>query len=444
MIDVAALFGEQVAKGASDLHLKVGRPPIFRIAGEMTDSEHPVLTSEDMSALLEHMLGHDGCRRLEAEHEVDFAHVVPGVARFRVNVFRHLGQFGVAARAIPLDAPTFDMFQLPPVLKEMLAAPQGLILVTGPTGSGKSTTLACMIEQMNRAEALNIITVEDPVEFVYTDVKCTIRQRQLGIDVASFQEALKRVLRQDPDVILLGEMRDRETIEMAMHAAETGHLVLSTLHTNDAKQTIDRIIDTFPADARDHIRAMLSLTLHAVVSQRLVRRANGKGRVAAMEVLINSPHIRDLIAQNKIREIESAMRSGQHYKMQTFNQALAKLVLDGLVNEADALLASTNANELQQLLRGITGGGGAAAGAAAAPDGRMQVAPLPPIKVRPGDTPPKPIPSPIGPRPSDTPRPMLSPFAHPTPRPQTSPLVAPQPSPPPGVVPGHEDSRNRR
>ena len=324
-----------------------------------------------------------------------------------------MGQFGLVARAVPLKPPTFDSYVMPAVLKDLLKQPQGLVLVTGPTGSGKSTTLACMVEHLNRMESLHIVTLEDPIEFMYTDVKSTIRQRQLGSDAASYEQALRRILRQDPDVILIGEMRDRETIEMAMHAAETGHLVFSTLHTNDAKQTIDRIIDIFPPDLRDHVRSMLALTLHAVVSQRLLRRTDGKSRVAAMEVLLNTPHVRELIQQNKIREIEGAMKSGQMYKMQTFNQALAKLVQDGLVKEEEAMATSSNTNELQAMLRGILGGSGAAA---QAPGAR----PVPP-------------PPPITGRPSDTPRPQPSPFARPdTPRPEKSPLVAPKPAPPPG------------
>jgi twitching motility protein PilT len=215
-----------------------------------------------------------------------------------------------------------------------------------------------MIEHLNQSQPLHVITLEDPIEFVYTDAQCEVTQRQLGTDVASLHEGLRRILRQDPDVILIGELRDRETIETAMHAAETGHLVLSTLHTNDAKQTIDRIIDTFPADGRDHIRSMLSLTLHAIISQRLLRRSSGGGRVAAMEILINTPNVRELIATGKIREIESAMKTGDYYRMQTFNQALAKLVTEGTITEEEAAATSQNSNELKMILRGITSGSG--------------------------------------------------------------------------------------
>jgi twitching motility protein PilT len=301
MIDTNALLRDLIHRRGSDLHLKIGRPPLMRLTGEIVPTDAPPLTEADLDAALKHMLGDDGWAKLQREGELDAAYFVPDLARFRVNAFRRMGQFGVIARAIPLKVPTLDSLNLPPAIKDILLAPQGLILVTGPTGSGKSTTLACMIEHINQTQPLHVITLEDPIEFVYTDAHSEITQRQLGTDVATLHEGLRRILRQDPDVILIGEMRDRETIETAMDAAETGHLVLSTLHTNDAKQTIDRLIDTFPADARDHTRSMLSMTLHAIVSQRLLRRASGGGRVAAMEILINTPNVKDLIASGNTR-----------------------------------------------------------------------------------------------------------------------------------------------
>jgi twitching motility protein PilT len=244
-----------------------------------------------------------------------------------------------------------------------------MVLVTGPTGSGKSTSLAAMITHINDTQPLHIVTIEDPIEFIYTDKMCTVRQRQLGTDVKSLAEALRRVLRQDPDVILMGEMRDPETIELAMHAAETGHLVFSTLHTNDAKQTIDRIIDAFPSDSHGQVRAQLALSLQAVVSQRLVRRADGNGRVAAMEVMINSPQIRELVLEGKTAAIEKAMAaSGDYYRMQTFNQSLAKLTLDKVINEGEATAASTSPNDLKLLLKGVTGGGVLAGGKSTTPE----------------------------------------------------------------------------
>ncbi len=356
MIDVNTLLRDLIQRRGSDLHLKIGRPPLMRLAGEMVPTDAPPLAEADLEGALKAILGEPGWAKLQDDGETDAAYAVTGLARFRVNAFRRMGQFGVIARAIPLKVPTLDSLNMPPAIKDLLNAPQGLILVTGPTGSGKSTTLACMIEHLNQTQPLHVITLEDPIEFVYTDAKCEVTQRQLGTDVATLHEGLRRILRQDPDVILIGELRDRETIETAMHAAETGHLVLSTLHTNDAKQTIDRIIDIFPADTRDHIRSMLSMTLHAIISQRLLRRASGGGRVAAMEILINTPNVRELIAAGKLREIEAAMKSGEFYRMQTFNQALAKLVTDGSITEEEASATTPNANELKMILRGITSG----------------------------------------------------------------------------------------
>ena len=355
------ILNELVMKGGSDLHVKIGRPPLFRISGDLRPSELPELTEADMRGLLRQLLGEAGYGGLQDSFESDTSYLLPGVARFRVNVFKRMDQFGAAFRMIPLVPPSIELMGLPPVLKEICKAPQGLVLLTGPTGSGKSTTLAAMVDHLNKNQDLHIVTVEDPIEFVYTDDKCLINQRQLGNDVKSLNEALRRVLRQDPDVILLGEMRDRETMELAMHAAETGHLVFSTLHTNDAKQTLDRIIDTFPPEAHHQVRALLALSVRAVVAQRLVRRADGLGRVAAMEVMINSPAIRDLIAEGKTSSIEKAIAtSGDYYAMQTFNQDLAKLTLSGVITQDEAMATSTAPGDLRLLLKGVQGGSAAA------------------------------------------------------------------------------------
>jgi twitching motility protein PilT len=357
MIDIDAILKELVTRRGSDLHLKVGRPPLMRISSDLLPSEFPPLTEQDVQAVLQKLVGDQGWSRLQSDYEVDASYEIADVARFRLNAFKERGQFGAALRVIPLVTPTLDGLGLPAVLKDICQAPQGLVLVTGPTGSGKSTTLAGMISHINDTSPLHIVTIEDPIEFVYTDKMCTVRQRQLGSDVKSLGEALRRVLRQDPDVILMGEMRDPETIELAMHAAETGHLVFSTLHTNDSKQTIDRIISTFPADSHGQIRAQMALALQAVVSQRLVRRADGSGRVAAMEIMINSPQIRELIQEGKTSAIEKAMASsGDYYRMQTFNQSLAKLVQDRTVAEAEAMATSTSPNDLKLLLKGVQSG----------------------------------------------------------------------------------------
>ena len=357
MIDIDAVLRELVNRRGSDLHLKVGRPPLMRISSDLLPSEFPPLTEQDMQAVLQKLVGTAGWTRLQSEYEVDASYEIGEVARFRLNAFKERGQFGAALRVIPLVTPTLDGMGLPAVLKDICQAPQGLVLVTGPTGSGKSTTLAAMMSHINDTAPLHIVTIEDPIEFVYSDKMSTIRQRQLGDDVKSLSEALRRVLRQDPDVILMGEMRDPETIELAMHAAETGHLVFSTLHTNDSKQTIDRVISTFPSDSHGQIRAQMALALQAVVSQRLVRRADGSGRIAAMEIMINSPQIRELIQEGKTTSIEKAMAtSGDYYRMQTFNQSLAKLVQDRTVTEAEAMATSTSPNDLKLLLKGVQSG----------------------------------------------------------------------------------------
>jgi twitching motility protein PilT len=345
MIDIDAVLKELVARRGSDLHLKVGRPPLMRLSSELVPSEFETLSDDDMKEAI----------RLAKEGELDASYEIAGVARFRVNVFRERGRLGLVARVIPLTIPTIDGLGLPAVLKDICSAAQGLVLVTGPTGSGKSTTLASLINHINENQASNIITIEDPIEFIYDDKKCVIRQRQLGTDVSSLTEALRRVLRQDPDVILVGEMRDKETIDLALHAAETGHLVFSTLHTNDAKQTLDRIIDVYPADEHAQLRSQLALTLRAVISQRLVKRADGTGRACAMEILINTPNIRDLIAEGKTSSIEKAMGSaGDFYRMQTFNQALMKLASDKVITADEALAVSTNPNDLKLMMKGFS------------------------------------------------------------------------------------------
>src|SRR5579862_3502242 len=353
-VRVDEILADLVLADGSDLHLKVGRRPLYRVGGDLLESRFPVLDADDVKGMILQVLGPDGFRVLERDLEFDTAYVLPEVARCRVNAYKRMGVYAAAFRMIPLEIPTIEMMGLPPVLHNICKAPQGLVLITGPTGSGKSTTLAAMIDYLNETESLHIITIEDPVEFVYTDKKSSIDQRQLGSDTRALHEGLRRVLRQDPDIILVGEMRDRESMELAMHAAETGHLVFSTLHTNDAKQTVDRIVDSFPVDSAHQIRAMLALTLHAVVSQRLVRRADGQGRTAAVEVMINSPNIRELIAEGKTSQMEKVIASSaDFYQMQTFNQSLAKLTLDGTITQEEALSCSTNPNDLKLMLKGI-------------------------------------------------------------------------------------------
>ncbi|MCZ6691229.1 MAG: PilT/PilU family type 4a pilus ATPase, partial [Planctomycetota bacterium] len=316
--DIGAILADMIKRNASDLHLKVGRPPLMRIGGDLLPTEYPIMDELGLTEIAHKMMP-GGVRTLfEKTHEADFSYSIPDLARFRVNIFRQLGLPGIVIRAIPLEIPAIDSLGLPSVLKDMVQKRQGLILVTGPTGSGKSTSLAAMVDHVNATRHCHIVTIEDPVEFVYTDNLATINQRELGSDTASYSEALRRTLRQDPDVILIGELRDSKIMEIAIEAAETGHLVLSTLHTNDSKQTLDRILDSFPPDEVPRIRGILSLVLVGIMSQRLLKRADGDGRVPAVEVLVNSPHIRSLLEEGNIRDLDKAMaKSSSYYRMQT-------------------------------------------------------------------------------------------------------------------------------
>jgi twitching motility protein PilT len=353
MVDIDAILKELVERKGSDLHMKVGRPPLMRLQGELLPTEFPPVSREDMDAVILHLLGQERFNRFKQELEFDSAYQIPGLARYRINVLHQMDQPGLVMRTIPYKIPSLDQLGLPPVLKDLVQKPQGMILVTGPTGSGKSTSLAAMIRHINETTNKHIITIEDPIEFVHSDIQCTVNQRQLGSDTKSMVQALRRALRQDPDIILVGEMRDVETMETAMHAAETGHLVFSTLHTNDAKQTVDRIIDSFPPEQGRQIRVMLSLTLEAVISQRLVKRADGTGRACAMEIMVNSPAVKELIELGKTAEISKAMmKAGAYYRMQTFNQALAKLVADNIITDEEALGTSSSPDDLKLLLKG--------------------------------------------------------------------------------------------
>jgi len=354
---IDGLLHELNERNGSDLHLKAGRPPLMRIAGDLVPTDHDALSEDDVKELAFEIMPASLEGRVEKELEADFAYLIEDTARFRVNVFYQRGQMGAVLRLIPLSIPSFQELRLPEALADLSLNTQGLVLFTGPTGSGKSTSMAAMIEHINQNRYKHIVAIEDPIEFVYSDKKATINQRELGIDTWSFDEALKHVLRQDPDIILMGEMRDQTTMEFALHAAETGHLVFSTLHTNDCKQTLDRILDTFPPDSAQLIQSALSQTLLAVISQRLLRRADGDGRVVAVEVMINSPTIAQLVAAGRIDDIEHAMaRSTEYYGMQTFNQALAELVMKGLVTEKDAMEISTNPGDLRLLIKGFASG----------------------------------------------------------------------------------------
>ena len=327
------LLHEATDKGASDLHLSAGQPPLIRIHGDLLRMEHPPLGPEEVKTLVYSIMSDEQRRHFEAEHEVDFACELPGKGRFRVNVFVHSRGPGCVLRTIPTQIPSLESLAMPAVLRELCDRERGLVLVTGPTGSGKSTTLAAMVDLINQSWDAHILTVEDPIEFVHPPKRCLVNQREVGPHTGSFSNALRSALREDPDVILIGEMRDLETISLALTAAETGHLVFGTLHTSSAPKTIDRIIDVFPAGQQGQIRTMLSESLEAVVAQTLLKKKGG-GRVAACEILIGAPAVRNLIREAKLHQIPSMMQTGQRLGMQTLDMALADLVKRGLIEQS--------------------------------------------------------------------------------------------------------------
>nr|PZM92958.1 MAG: type IV pili twitching motility protein PilT [Pseudomonadota bacterium] len=342
--------------GASDIHLKSGLPPIFRVDGALLPlKDAPRLSPEDIARMVQAIMNDHQRQKFRQTNECDLAYGVPGLGRFRVNVFQQRGTIGAVFRVIPFRIQTIEQLLLPKVLEKIAMEPRGLILVTGTTGSGKSTTLAAMIEHINQNATRHIMTIEDPIEFLIRDKRSIINQREVGVDTMSFAQALKSALRQDPDVILVGEMRDLETISTALTAAETGHLVMSTLHTVDAGETINRIISVFPPHQQQQIRLQLASVLRAVVSQRLVPRADGKGRVPAVEVLICTSRIRELIEDpERTKEVPTAIKEGRDaYGMQTFDQSLMQLVQAGLVTQDEALKQASNRDDFLLMLSGI-------------------------------------------------------------------------------------------
>ncbi len=350
-MDIKQLLSVVKERGASDLHLKVGNHPILRVNGKLHHLlDLPALTADGAQALIESMMTPEQIQVFRERLEMDFAYSVPGISRFRVNVFQQRGSWGAAVRAIPMGVPTMEELGLPDVARRFAGLPRGLVLVTGPTGSGKSTTLAAMINYVNQNRAVHIMTVEDPIEYLHKDVKSVINQREVGMDTLSFANALRHVLRQDPNVILIGEMRDLETISTAITAAETGHLVFATLHTQSAAQTVDRIIDVFPPHQQSQIRTQLSVALEGVVCQALVPLASGQGRVAAIEVMVANGAIRNLIREGKTFQIPSALMSGSKEGMQSLNQALRTLVEQKKITYEDAVSKATSERELAQLL----------------------------------------------------------------------------------------------
>jgi twitching motility protein PilT len=337
-----------VEREASDLHVRAGEPPMMRIHGELTRTELPRLTGEDIENLLFAMLTEERKQRFLEFKELDLSYAIRGLARFRVNMFRQRGYIGAVMRLIPIRVKTIDELFLPPVTKELALRPRGLILVTGPTGSGKSTSLAAMIHHINLHERCHIITIEDPIEFMHSDIKSAINQRELGMDTHSFAAALKHVMRQNPDVILVGEMRDLETISLAITAAETGHLVFATLHTTDAPQTVDRVIDVFPPEQQQQIRMQLSVTLQSVISQTLLPRADIGGRIAAFEVMVVTPAIRALIREGKTHQLYTDIQTGGQFGMQSLDQHLLQLLSERKISYEDALAKTSNPRDFEQ------------------------------------------------------------------------------------------------
>ncbi|MFO7892116.1 MAG: type IV pilus twitching motility protein PilT [Longimicrobiales bacterium] len=351
-LNLRALLEELVERGASDLHLTAGQQPVIRVDGRITtaNSVTKELEAKDTLNLAYSILTENQKKRFETEDELDFSFGIQNLSRFRGNVFKQRGCVAVVIRVIPYEILTFDQLGLPPIVAKFAERPKGLVLVTGPTGSGKSTTLAAMIDKINNEEPGHILTVEDPIEFVHEHKKSIVNQREVGADTGSFAAALKYALRQDPDVVLIGEMRDLETISAALTIAETGHLALGTLHTNSAAETINRIIDVFPSNQQSQIRAQLSFVLEGVITQTLLPRKAGKGRIAALEIMVATPAIRATIRDDKIHQIYSIMQAGKKHGMQTMNDALAQLVIAGDVAKEDAMKRSTEPNELLRLL----------------------------------------------------------------------------------------------
>jgi twitching motility protein PilT len=349
--NIDALLTELVSLGGSDLHLTVGSHPVVRLHGSLKRlEEFPKLTAEDTLHMLYRIMSSEQQKRLETQGQIDMSYSIPGLARFRVNAYSQRESLAAAFRLIPMELKTLEELGLPPSLHLLTRKPRGLVLVTGPTGSGKSTTLAALIDEINRDRHDHIVTIEDPIEFLHKHKACIVNQREIGSDTHSFADALRAALRQDPDVILLGEMRDLETISTALTAAETGHLVFATLHTQSAPSTVDRVIDVFPAAQQEQIRMQLSGTLEGIITQALLPTSDGRGRVAALEILFPDDAVRNLIRQARVEQIYSVMQTGTQRGMQTMEQALHALVTRSVITKDTALSASSRPDMLTGLL----------------------------------------------------------------------------------------------
>ncbi len=349
-MNITKIVEEGLKRVASDIHLTVGVPPTFRINGELIHYGDHNLTVEESEDLVRQTLSDQQFSTLLERGELDLSYSNPGQARYRVNAYLQRGSFGMALRIIPYEIPSMQQLGLPTVISDLARLPRGLILVTGPTGSGKSTTLATMIDQINKEKKCHILTLEDPIEYLHKHGKSIVNQREIGNDSKSFAAALRGALRQDPDVILVGEMRDLDTISIAITAAETGHLVLSTLHTLGAAKTIDRVIDVFPPHQQQQVRVQLSSVIQAVISQQLLPKADGKGRVAAHEVMIATPAIRNLIREDKVHQIDSTLQTGSKYRMQTMDASLVELYKRGLIKKDVAISQAISQEDIKKYI----------------------------------------------------------------------------------------------
>jgi twitching motility protein PilT len=353
-MNIDELLRHTVERGASDLHLKVGNVPFIRVDGELQPTAYPSLTAADTVAFADAVMHESKKREFAQTNEADIGYTLPGIGRFRINVFRQRDQVGLAIRRVRSDIPTFEELRLPPVMRTLSEVPRGLVLITGPTGTGKTTTIASMIGYINRTRRTHIVTIEDPIEVVHDDEMSIIQQREIGIDTESYEAALMHVVRQDPDVIFVGEIRDADSALSAIQAAETGHLVISTLHTIDCMETINRVLDLFPPTQQKEVRTSFAGALAGIVSQRLVPKADGKGRVPAIEVLVNTGRVFDRIVDpEQTDSIIDVIADGGFYGMQTFDQALVQLVKEGLVTVDDARRVATSPHDFDLQLTGV-------------------------------------------------------------------------------------------
>lgn len=348
--DLCELLIEVATQGGSDLHITVGRPPTMRHNGALTALDAPVMSPRDTRALVYSIMSQGQRETLEREWEVDFAYSIAGVARYRVNAYFQRGSVGAACRYLPPTVGDFATLGLPEILADLAVRPRGLVLVTGPTGAGKTTTLASVVDYINRNRTVHIVTIEDPVEYVHTHKQSIVTQREVGADTKDFAHALRHVLRQDPDVVMIGEMRDLATISAALTAAETGHLVFATLHTQDSAQSIDRIVDVFPPVQQQQVRVQLASTLMGIVSQQLLPTADGAGRVLACEVLIPTPAVRNLIRESKTQQLATVMQTGRKYGMVTMDESLADKYRQGLISSETALAQAHDPGALQAMI----------------------------------------------------------------------------------------------